>query len=69
MNNFGSVIIFHVDIKVTRQYEWHSLITSPCQKLKHSAHFWRIPSQVSKYQRFPVVAGRSWRYEQSPSAA
>jgi hypothetical protein len=59
---FGIVVIFHVDVKVTRQYDWHIPTTSPCQKLKHVAHFWRIPNQVRKYQRFPVVAGSIWRY-------
>jgi hypothetical protein len=27
---FGIVTIFHVDVKVTRQYDWHILTTSPC---------------------------------------
>jgi hypothetical protein len=31
-------------------------------KIEHFAHFWRIPSEVRKYQRFPIVAGSIWRY-------
>jgi hypothetical protein len=63
------VIILRVDIKVTCQFDWHILTTSPCQKLvKHFAHFWRIPSQVRKFQRFPIVTGSIWRNVQLPPA-
>jgi hypothetical protein len=54
-----ALIIFHVDIKVTQQNDWHILTTSPCQKLKHFAYFWRTPSQVRKYQRF---SNHHWEY-------
>jgi hypothetical protein len=63
-----AIIIFHIDVKVTYQYDWHIPTTSPCQNLKHFAHFWRTPSQVRKYQRFPIVAGSILRYVQSPPA-
>jgi hypothetical protein len=55
---FVIVIIFHVDVKVISSQP-------PLAKNSNIFQTWRIPSQVRKYQRFPIVAGSIWRYVHS----
>jgi hypothetical protein len=55
---FAIVIIFHVDVKVNRQYEWHVLTTYPCQKPKHFAHFFgEYPSKLGNIKDFQSSLG------------
>jgi hypothetical protein len=58
---FGIVIIFHVDVKVTRQYDWHFLTTSPCQKLKQFAHFGEYPAKLENIKGLESSLGDMYK--------
>jgi hypothetical protein len=54
---FGIVIIFHVDVKVTRQYDWHALTTSLCQNLLILHTLGEYPPKLENIKDFQSSLG------------
>jgi hypothetical protein len=54
---FGTVITFDVDVKVTRQYDWHVFRTSPWQNLNILHTFGEYPAKLQNIKDFQSSLG------------
>jgi hypothetical protein len=51
------LIIFHVDLKITRHYGWHILTTSLSPNLNISHTFGEYPPKLENIKYFPLSLG------------